>query len=139
MASVDRCPSVASGFSTGEHSRFHQEQSQQFVIFLPFCRYENCASAPLLLVFVIVTGVGAKHFVDPPTAPATVKQIFSFAATIAGDMIPWSIVSSDYSAYFHPRVSRFVTFRGGLHENLISKELAGEFSHTHISASLFLW
>lgn len=83
---------------------------------MPFCRYENCASAPLLLVFVIVAGVGAKHFVDPPTAPATVKQIFSFAATIAGDMIPWSIVSSDYSAYFHPRVSGFVTFLRVLHE-----------------------
>ncbi len=35
-------------------------------------------------------------------------------------MIPWSALSSDYTAYFHPRVSRFVRFRDGLHLNLIS-------------------
>jgi hypothetical protein len=132
---MDRCPSVASGFLTGEYSRSHH---QNIAISLTFCRYENCAWAPLLLVFVVVTGVSAKHFVDTPTAPATVKQIFSFAATIAGNMIPYSILSSDYTAYFHPRVSRFEEFCGVSHENLISKELVGEFLHTHISASLFL-
>lgn len=38
------------------------------------------------------------------------QQILSFAATIAGNTIPWSALSSDYTAYFHPRVSRFVKF-----------------------------
>jgi hypothetical protein len=67
-----------------------------------------------------------------------VTQIFSFGATIAGYMIPWSALSSDYTAYFHPRVSRFVEFRGGLHQNLISKKSAGEFLYTRIWASIFL-
>ena len=107
---MDRCPSVASGFLTGEHSRSHQEQSQHSSVSLTFCRYENCAWAPLLLAFVVVTGVSAKHFVDTPTAPATVKQIFNFAATIAGSMISYSMFSSDYAAYFQPRVSRFEEF-----------------------------
>ena len=135
---MDRCPSVASGLSTGERFRSHQEQSQHFSVSLTFCRYQNCAWAPLLLVFLVVTGVSAKNFVDTPTAPATVKQIFNFAATIAGSMISYSMYGSDYAAYFHPRVSRFEVFCGVPHKNLISKEPAGEFLHTHISASLFL-
>ena len=85
------------------------------VAFLTLCRYENWAWAPLLLVFVVATGVSGKDFVDVPTAPATVAQIFSFGSTIAGNMISWAVLSSDYTAYFHPRVSRFVKFRRGLH------------------------
>ena len=75
---------------------------------MTFCRYENWAWAPLLLVFVVSTGVGGKDFVDVPTASATAAQIFSFGATVAGNMISWAVLSSDYTAYFHPRVSRFV-------------------------------
>jgi hypothetical protein len=52
-------------------------------------------------------------------------------------MIPWSALSSDYTAYFHPRVPRFVEPVDSLRQNLISKKLAGEFSYTRISASLF--
>jgi hypothetical protein len=108
--------------------------------FLTFRRYQNCAWIFFLLVFVVVTGVGGKQFVDTPAAPATVVQVFSFGATIAGNMITWSVLSSDYTAYFHPRVSRFVQFLGGLHQNLIdliSKTSVGEFSYIRISASLF--
>jgi hypothetical protein len=136
IASMDRCPSVGSGFSTGEYYHLHQKVTE--TNFLAFFRYQNCAWAPFLLVFVVATGVSGKDFVDPPTAPATVVQVFNFGATIAGYMIPWSALSSDYTAYFHPRVSRFVNSRGGLHQYLISKESAGEFSRTRIWASLFL-
>jgi hypothetical protein len=109
--------------------------------FLSFRRYQNCAWFFFSLVFVVVAGVGGKHFVDTPVAPATVVQVISFGATIAGYMIPWSAFSSDYTAYFHPRVSRFVKFLGGLHQNLIdliSKTSVGEFSYIRISASLSL-
>ena len=78
-------------------------------IFLTFCRYQNCVWVPCLVVFIVVTSVSGEHFVDTQT-PATVTQIFNFGATIAGYMIPWSALSSDYTAYFHPRVSRFVNF-----------------------------
>ncbi|KAF8480312.1 NCS cytosine-purine permease, partial [Russula ochroleuca] len=80
-------------------------------LFVSFCGlrvlnwYENCAWAPSLLVFVVATGAGGKHFIDTPVAPATAAQIFSFAATIAGFIMTWSAFSSDYTAYFHPRVS----------------------------------
>jgi hypothetical protein len=137
---MDRCLSVDSGFSTGEHCHpHHQERFRRG--FLTFRRYQNCAWFFFLLVFIVVAGVGGKHFVDTPAAPATVVQVFSFGATIAGNMITWSAISSDYTAYFHPRVSRFVKFLGGLHQNLIdliSKTSVGEFSYIRISASLSL-
>ena len=132
---MNRCPSVGSGFSTGGHPTENDHE-----IFLILFRYENCAWAPSLLVFVVAAGVGAKHFVDTPTAPATAAQYFSFGATIAGYTMAWATLSSDYTAYFHPRVSRFVGFRhfrGGQHQNLISKEPAGVFSYTRIWVSLF--
>ena len=109
--------------------------------FLTFRRYQNCAWFFFFLVFVVVAGVGGKHFVNTPVAPATVVQIFSFAATIAGNMLTWAAISSDYTAYFHPRVSRFVKFLGGLRQNLIDliyKTSVGEFSYILISASLSL-
>jgi purine-cytosine permease-like protein len=109
--------------------------------FLTFRRYQNCAWFFFLLVFVVIAGVGGNKFVDTPAAPATVVQVFSFGATIAGSMITWSTISSDYTAYFHPRVSRFVQFLGGLHQyliDLISKTSVGEFSYIRISASLSL-
>jgi hypothetical protein len=126
---------VGSEFSTGEHC---YPIGNNLSLILTFRRYENCAWIPSLLVFVITTGISGKHFVDTPTEAATAAQIFSFAAVIAGSMMTWSVFSSDYTAYFHPRVSRFVEFQGGLHRNLISKNSAGEFSFTRISASIFL-
>jgi purine-cytosine permease-like protein len=105
--------------------------------FLIFPRYQNCAWFFFLLVFVVVAAVGGKHFVDTPVAPATVVQVVSFAAAIAGNMITWAAISSDYTAYFHPRVSRFVNFIGGLHQNLIDL-LVGEFSYIRLLASLSL-
>ncbi|KAI0284674.1 permease for cytosine/purines, uracil, thiamine, allantoin-domain-containing protein [Russula aff. rugulosa BPL654] len=77
-------------------------------LFVSFCGlrvlnwFQNCAWFFFLLVFVVVAGVGGKHFVDTPAAPATVVQVFSFGATIAGNMITWAAISSDYTAYFHP-------------------------------------
>jgi hypothetical protein len=131
--SVHRYPSAGSGFSTGRHRTENKDG-----IFLILFRYENCAWAPFLVVFIVAAGVGAKHFVDTPTAPATAAQYFSFGATIAGYTMAWATLSSDYTVYFQPRVSRFVRFCGGQHQNLISKVPAGVFSYTRIWVSLFL-
>ena len=90
----------------------HFLKRNDFCGILIFRRYQNCAWVFFFLVFAVVAGVGGKHFVDAPVAPATVVQVFSFGATIAGGMITWSIISSDYTTYFHPSVSRFVKFLG---------------------------
>ena len=87
--------------------------SNDFSVFLTFCRYQNIAWFFFLLVFVVATGVSGQQFIDTPTAPAAVQQLSSFASTIAGNTLPWSALSSDYTAYFHPSVSRFVEFHGG--------------------------
>jgi purine-cytosine permease-like protein len=87
-------------------------------LFVSFCGlrvlnwYQNCVWVPCLVVFVVVTGVSGKHFVNTPgpTAPATAVQICSFGATIAGNMISWGAISSDYTVYFHPRVSSWRLF-----------------------------
>jgi hypothetical protein len=120
---MDRFPSVGSGSSTGEHFHPYQERFT-LSVFVTFCRYQNCVWIPSLLVFIVATGVSRKNFVDPTTAPATAAQIFSFGAIIAGYMIPWSALSSDYTAYFHPRVPGFVELVDGLRQNLISKKIS---------------
>ena len=91
----------------------------------------NYAWIPVLLVFVIATGVGGKHFVEVPVTPGTLAQISNYGVILAGNMMPLAALSSDYTAYFHPHVTRFVAFCSGL-QSLIYKELAGEFLHTRI-------
>jgi hypothetical protein len=113
---MDRYPSADSGFSTGGpcHLRINRRVS------LTFFRYQNHAWIPFLLVFVVATGVSGKHFVNTPAAPATVAQILSLGAILAGGTMSWAAISSDYTVYFHPHVSRFVKLYCGLHD-LISK------------------
>ncbi|KAI0252914.1 NCS cytosine-purine permease, partial [Lactifluus subvellereus] len=86
-------------------------------LFVSFCGlkvlswYERCAWIPVLIVFVIATAVGGKHFVDTPTIPAaTAPQILNFGATIAGFTLTWAAFSSDYTTYFHPSVSSWRIF-----------------------------
>ncbi|KAI9510190.1 NCS cytosine-purine permease [Russula earlei] len=80
-------------------------------LFISFCGlkvlnwYENCAWIPAFIVFIIVAGVGGKDFVDVPAPPATAAQILDFAAVMAGFTLTWGTFSSDYTAYFNPRVS----------------------------------
>lgn len=62
---------------------------------------------PVLVTFVIALGVGGKHLINPPPAePATPAAILSFASTIAGFVVTYSSLSSDFTNYFRPEVSR---------------------------------
>ncbi|KAF8263530.1 NCS cytosine-purine permease, partial [Lactarius quietus] len=66
---------------------------------------------PIVLVFLIATCVGGKHFSDAPAAPpATASQILTFGVTIAGFTTTWSLISLDYTTYFHPSVSNWRIF-----------------------------
>jgi purine-cytosine permease-like protein len=70
-------------------------------------RYERLAWVPVLVVFIIALGVGGKHLTNPPPVqPATAPVILSFASTIAGFVITYSPLSSDFTSYFQPDVSR---------------------------------
>ena len=84
---------------------------------LTFRRYANCAWIPVLIAFVTITGVCGKAFVNAPVARGTAAQIFNFGATIGGNTLTWGVVSSDYTAYFHPSASRLVE----LHNDIFSR------------------
>ncbi|KAH8984952.1 NCS cytosine-purine permease [Lactarius akahatsu] len=86
-------------------------------LFISFCGlkvlswFERIIWVPVVLVFIIATCVGGKHFADAPVAlPATASQILTFGATIAGFTMTWAIISSDYTTYFHPGVSSWRIF-----------------------------
>jgi len=84
--------------------------------FVSFCGlkvlhwYANCVWIPVFVAFVVALGVSGKDLVDTPVAPATAAQIFNFGATIAGFTMSWAIISSDYTAYYHPRASSWRIF-----------------------------
>jgi purine-cytosine permease-like protein len=72
--------------------------------------YERLAWIPVLIAFLVALGVGGKHLANPPPAEAaTASAIFGFAATIAGFDVTYSAMSSDFTSYFHPDVSRFIS------------------------------
>ena len=65
------------------------------------CRYERLAWIPVLIVYLVALGVGGKHLTSsPPAEPATAPAILSFGATIAGFVITYCSLSSDFTIYY---------------------------------------
>lgn len=65
--------------------------------------YERWAWIPALIALIIATGCGGKGLkvqVEAPTA--TAGQILSFGCLVAGFMLPWAALASDFSTYLHP-------------------------------------
>ncbi|KAK0473780.1 permease for cytosine/purines, uracil, thiamine, allantoin-domain-containing protein [Armillaria novae-zelandiae] len=73
--------------------------------------YERVAWIPVVIVFVVALGVSGKHITAVPAAePATAAAVLSFGSTIAGFVITFSPLSSDFTIYFRPEVSRVRLF-----------------------------
>lgn len=89
-------------------------------IVLILFRFANYAWIPVFVIFVIAAGVDGKYFINFQTEDTSIVQIFTFGSTVAGFMLSWAVISSDYTAYFHPDVHRSVGFHGCLHHSLIS-------------------
>ena len=100
--------------SIGTHIR------NSLTIVLILLRFANCAWIPVFVTFVIAAGVDGKDFINFQTEHTSIVQIFTFGSTVAGFMLSWAVISSDYTAYFHPDVPRSVGFHGSLHHSLIS-------------------
>lgn len=63
-----------------------------------------------MVVFLVAVGLGGKDLKEvPPSEPADAATILNFAATIAGFVITYSPMASDFTIYFHPNVSRFAS------------------------------
>ncbi len=59
-----------------------------------------------LISLVVATGCGGKHLhqqVEVP--PASARPVLSFAGLIAGFLITWSGLASDFTTYYRPEVS----------------------------------
>lgn len=71
--------------------------------------YERLSWPPVLLAFLVALGVGGKNLYNvQPAEPATVVGILSFAATIAGFVITFSAMASDFTMYYDSTVSGYV-------------------------------
>ncbi|GJE93171.1 NCS cytosine-purine permease [Phanerochaete sordida] len=86
-------------------------------LFISFCGlkflswYERLAWLPVLLVYVVALGIGGKHLINPPPAePADARTILTFASTIAGFVITYSPLASDFTTYFKPDVPAWKIF-----------------------------
>ncbi|KAH0834778.1 cytosine-purine permease [Lanmaoa asiatica] len=67
--------------------------------------YERLSWPPVLLAFLVALGVGGKNLYNvQPAAPATASAVLSFAATIAGFVITFSAMASDFTTYYDPSV-----------------------------------
>ncbi|KAJ7090589.1 permease for cytosine/purines, uracil, thiamine, allantoin-domain-containing protein [Mycena crocata] len=65
--------------------------------------YERIAWIPIVIIFLIAVGLGGKNFQHiAPVEPASASTILSFAAVIAGFVLTWSPLASDFSCYMRP-------------------------------------
>lgn len=71
-------------------------------------RYERLSWVPVLLVFLVALGFGGKNLSTPPsTSPTTAAAALSFASVIAGFVLTYSPLASDYTTYMDPNVNRW--------------------------------
>ncbi|KAL2069247.1 hypothetical protein VTL71DRAFT_15585 [Oculimacula yallundae] len=78
-------------------------------LFISFCgmkvlhQYERYAWIPAIVAFTIATGCGGKTLMqqaDKP--PASTATIISYGGVIAGYLIPWAALASDFGIYIRP-------------------------------------
>ncbi|KAH7418825.1 purine-cytosine permease FCY22 [Cadophora sp. MPI-SDFR-AT-0126] len=74
--------------------------------------YERYSWIPVFVAIVILVGCGAKNLAHQtvPEAPATAQSVLTFASLIAGFMIPFGGIVSDFGIYIDPSASRLKVF-----------------------------
>ncbi|KAL4864579.1 hypothetical protein BDV12DRAFT_188828 [Aspergillus spectabilis] len=74
-------------------------------------QFEQYSWISALIAITIATGVGGKHLSKQGvTEPPTPASIISFGGIIAGFLVPWATMASDFTVYCHPSVSSFRIF-----------------------------
>ncbi|KAF8306362.1 purine-cytosine permease [Clavulina sp. PMI_390] len=88
-------------------------------LFISFCGfrvlnlYERVAWLPILIVYCIALGVSGKDLISSsPALPehGSAQQILTFGASIAGFVISYCPLSSDFTSYFPPHVPGWKVF-----------------------------
>lgn len=103
MSYLDRLPSVDIKSFTGKYFWLKSETAK-----LMLCRYERLAWFPVLIVCLVALGLGGKNLSNPPPlVPATAASVLSFASTIAGFVLTYAGLASDFTTYMDPDVSRY--------------------------------
>lgn len=71
--------------------------------------YERYAWIPALIAIIVAVGCGGRHLKEqtPTEAPAA-GTVLSFGALIAGYLVPWAALASDFATYFEPNTPRYV-------------------------------
>lgn len=66
--------------------------------------YERWAWIPALAALIIAAGCGGKKLsLQVETPAASAPQVLSFGGLVAGFMLPWAALASDFSTYMHPK------------------------------------
>jgi len=77
-------------------------------LFISFCGYEllhqfeRYSWIPALIALIIATGYGGKSLKQAEVQPAATSTLVSFAGVVAGFIIPWGALASDFAIYIRP-------------------------------------
>lgn len=70
-------------------------------------QYERYAWIPALIALVVATGCGGSHLKDQaPAPPVSAQTVLSFAGLVAGYLVPWAALASDFATYMPPETPR---------------------------------
>jgi len=74
--------------------------------------YERFCWIPVFVAIIIAVGCGGKNLTlqTVPEEPATVQAVLSYASLIAGFMIPFGGIVSDFAIYISPSAPRYLLF-----------------------------
>ncbi|KAI5117823.1 hypothetical protein M0805_003301 [Coniferiporia weirii] len=73
--------------------------------------YERLSWLPVLIVFLVALGVSGKNLSNPPALePTTAASVLSFVSVIAGFVLTYSPLGSDFSTYLDANVSGWKIF-----------------------------
>ncbi|PPJ56927.1 hypothetical protein CBER1_02229 [Cercospora berteroae] len=74
--------------------------------------FERYAWIPAVVAIVVATGCGGEHLHKQVLRErsASASQVLSFGALIAGFLIPWAALASDFATYMPPTTPRLETF-----------------------------
>ncbi|THG94002.1 hypothetical protein EW026_g7375 [Hermanssonia centrifuga] len=73
--------------------------------------YESAVWNPNVITFIVMLGIGCKHFVNaPPSAPVTASNDITFATTAASSVISWCTMTPDAGVYHSKNASSLRIF-----------------------------